>query len=158
MRAFPLPKRLKNIQKTMEKDGLSIKFRGVSRGYRNVSWKFAFPFGHGLSYSRFEYGSLAVEPCEALLCLRATVRNVGEKPSRTVAQLYVEFPKEAKQPTAILKGFQKTAILQPGAVGHRDFTRKSFGLAWFGMVLPPESLFLGRFRGQLNAAEAPRPP
>lgn len=101
-----------------------------------MSWKFAFPFGHGLSYSRFEYGSLAVEPCEALLCLRATVRNVGERPSRTVAQLYVEFPKEAKQPTAILKGFQKTAILQPGAVerGIEIFESKSLGILRFGMV------------------------
>ena len=41
------------------------------------------------------------------------MENIGSKASRTVPQLYLKFPDEAQQPVAILKGFQKTAILQP---------------------------------------------
>lgn len=41
------------------------------------------------------------------------MENIGNRPSRTVPQLYLEFPAEAEQPVPILKGFHKTTILQP---------------------------------------------
>ena len=48
-----------------------------------------------------------------ILCITTTVENIGNRPSRTVPQLYLEFPAEAEQPVPILKGFHKTTILQP---------------------------------------------
>jgi len=93
---------------------------GLATSYRNTSWKAAYPFGHGLSYSQFRYSTPKVVECpykhftsSPVLCIKSTVENIGSRPSRTVPQLYLEFPPEAEQPVAILKGFQKTAILQP---------------------------------------------
>jgi len=96
---------------------------GLATSYRNTDFKAAFPFGHGLSYTDFRYSTPEAVECpyhhqltsSPILCIKATVENVGARPSRTVAQLYLEFPPEAGQPVAILKGFQKTTILQPGA-------------------------------------------
>jgi len=92
---------------------------GLATSYRNTSFKATFPFGHGLSYSQFIYSDAQIVECpyqftSYLLCVKSAVMNNGTRPSRTVAQLYMEFPPEAEQPVAILKGFQKTAILQPG--------------------------------------------
>ena len=62
------------------------------------------------SFFRCPYQHFTSSP---VLCIKSTVENIGSRPSRTVPQLYLEFPPEAEQPVAILKGFQKTAILQP---------------------------------------------
>ncbi|MFJ8696133.1 beta-glucosidase family protein [Streptomyces roseolilacinus] len=45
----------------------------------------AYPFGHGLGYTTWEYESLAVTPTTA----RVRVRNTGTRPGREVVQLYV---------------------------------------------------------------------
>lgn len=60
---------------------------GVFMGYRHFdAHRIAprFPFGHGLSYARFEYGALAVEGDE----VRLELRNAGERSGTEVVQLY----------------------------------------------------------------------
>ena len=60
---------------------------GVFMGYRHFdAARIAplFPFGHGLSYARFEYGPLAVDGD----AVRVTVRNAGERAGTEVVQLY----------------------------------------------------------------------
>ena len=42
------------------------------------------------------------------------MRNAGRVPGAEVAQLYFSFPEEAETPPLQLRGFQKTALLQPG--------------------------------------------
>lgn len=64
-----------------------------------------FPFGHGLSYTRFEYAALAVAPDASAVSFR--VRNAGAVAGAEVAQLYVAFPAAAGEPLLQLRGFQK---------------------------------------------------
>ena len=71
----------------------------------------AFPFGHGLSYTSFAYADLAVSKS----AVRFTVTNTGAVPGAEVAQLYLGFPTAAGEPPRQLKGFEKTAVLVPGA-------------------------------------------
>ena len=71
----------------------------------------AFPFGHGLSYTSFTYADLAVSKS----AVRFTVTNTGAVPGAEVAQLYLGFPAAAGEPPRQLKGFEKTAVLAPGA-------------------------------------------
>jgi len=93
---------------------------GLKTSYRRPSFKNAYPFGHGLSYSKFAYGPLRTRACgggaesQALACLEARVSNVGASAARTTVQLYATFPKVAGYKTAILKGFAKTDLLQGG--------------------------------------------
>ena len=52
----------------------------------------AFPFGHGLGYTAFEFADLRAEVTEALIGVTFSVRNVGSRRGKAVPQLYVTFP------------------------------------------------------------------
>jgi len=84
----------------------------------------AFPFGHGLSYTAFEYISDQDWQLQGdgsrLLSIR--VRNVGAVAGSEVAQLYVGFPLDEDKPELLLRGFQKTPDLEPGEEHEVQFT------------------------------------
>ena len=90
-------------------------------GYRHFD-KFAiqplFPFGHGLSYTRFEYRDLTISADrvspEELLTLTLTVTNSGDVAGAEVVQLYVaDHQPGDDRPPQSLKGFTKLH-LDPG--------------------------------------------
>ena len=62
--------------------------------YVDLSAEPLFPFGHGLSYTRFAYEALSVEPAEApptgQVHISFWVQNVGERAGDEVAQLYLQ--------------------------------------------------------------------
>jgi len=91
---------------------------GMATGYRNTAVVPAFPFGHGLSYTSFDFGSPRVASCgkgTTQRCVDFNVTNTGDTPGATVAQLYIEFPPCAHHPSKLLKGFAKTPVLAPAA-------------------------------------------
>jgi beta-glucosidase len=78
-----------------------------------------FPFGVGLSYTRFSYEDLKVSSPVAgeteTLHLEVIVRNIGSCAGREVVQVYVEAPAgRLARPPRELKSFGKTIVLQPG--------------------------------------------
>jgi beta-glucosidase len=75
-------------------DGRAPYSEGLFVGYRHYDAHDVgplFPFGHGLSYTRFAYGDLAVDGRD----VRVTVTNVGDRPGREVVQLYLHGPTPA---------------------------------------------------------------
>lgn len=96
---------------------------GLRTSYRNPKFTAAFPFGHGLTYTSFEYrdpilGNCSLEaaaPVDAFVCLRLAVDNVGLRAGRTVVQSYLEMPAQAGYPTPILRGFRKTGMIPAGS-------------------------------------------
>lgn len=75
----------------------------------------AFPFGHGLSYTRFELVPLGLEREAGGLRARAAVKNLGPVAGRAVVQLYAAPPSgRLEKPDHVLAGFEKTALLPPG--------------------------------------------
>ena len=87
-------------------------------GYRyyeehNINFTTGFPFGHGLSYTSFQYSSLVIHSKSTGIDVSFKVQNSGHQPGAEVAQLYLLFPSQAQEPQQ-LKGFQKTSILKPG--------------------------------------------
>jgi beta-glucosidase len=96
-------------------DGTRVFYKeGVFVGYRWYDEKRitpAFPFGFGLSYTRFRYSALKLTPASATF----SVTNVGRRTGSAVPQLYVGFPNDqsAPEPPRQLKGFKKV-ILAPG--------------------------------------------
>ena len=62
------------------------------RGYDELGHEVAYPFGHGLTYSSFEYTNPAIEPAQGGWHCTADVRNVGDMAAREVVQLYVGAP------------------------------------------------------------------
>jgi len=79
----------------------------------------AFPFGHGLGYTSFEFADLRAETTEELIGVTFSVRNVGSRPGKAVPQVYVSFPAAAGEPPAQLKAFQ-VVRLEPSQVSQVD--------------------------------------
>lgn len=81
----------------------------------------AFPFGHGLSYTNFDYNkpNLARDESTGVWRASLSVSNTGERTGAEVVQAYITLPDSADdhghiQPPRRLVGFQRVE-LQPGS-------------------------------------------
>ena len=72
-----------------------------------------YPFGFGLSYTRFGFSGLQLTRRGDGWQVRTRVRNLGARAGTEVAQLYVAMPAAAGEPPRQLKGFARVA-LAPG--------------------------------------------
>lgn len=101
---------------------------GIEVGYRSSSPRAiapAYPFGHGLSYTSFEYGALQITP-DAGASGRWTatlgVTNKGKVAGAEVVQLYVSAPRGGQpKPLLELRRFGKTRPLAPGETQNLTF-------------------------------------
>jgi len=82
-----------------------------SRTYRYFKGEPLYPFGYGLSYTRFAYSQLVMPKTVASgapLTVRATVTNVGTKPGDEVVELYVtDVEASVRVPVRSLQGLQR---------------------------------------------------
>ncbi|HEY0779384.1 MAG TPA: glycoside hydrolase family 3 C-terminal domain-containing protein [Gemmatirosa sp.] len=107
------------------------------RYYRTFRVAPAYAFGHGLSYTTFRHDGLQVAgaPNGAAdsMTVTATVTNSGRVAGREVAQVYVSAPTTTAlpKPERELKGFAKTALLQPGQSATLTFRLGAADLASF---------------------------
>ncbi|ANE53402.1 glycoside hydrolase family 3 [Flavisolibacter tropicus] len=73
-----------------------------------------FAFGHGLSYTQFEYSNLKVQGTGKNVTVSFTIKNTGKLAGSEVAQVYVHQQKSLlPRPEKELKAFDKV-MLQPG--------------------------------------------
>ena len=89
------------------------------RTYRYFEGTPLYPFGYGLSYTKFAYSGLT-GPTDAIQAgntagFDVTITNTGKKAGDEVAQLYLEFPKVPGAPLRALRAF-KRVHLEAGAV------------------------------------------
>ena len=99
------------------------------RYYDKAQKPVAFPFGHGLSYTRFSYSALEVTP----QAVSALITNTGPRPGAEVVQLYIAPPAGGlHRPVKELKGFVRVE-LSPGESKRVSFplSPRSFAL-WDG--------------------------
>jgi len=88
------------------------------RTYRYFEGTPLYPFGYGLSYTKFAYSGLT-GPTDAIQAgntagFDVTITNTGKKAGDEVAQLYLEFPKVPGAPLRALRAF-KRVHLEAGA-------------------------------------------
>jgi beta-glucosidase len=103
-------------------------------------WYFAgtplYPFGHGLSYSTFEYANLTLSapslpPTCGTVDVGVDVTNVSAVAGDEVVQLYVGYPGSAVQrPLQQLRGFQRVTIA-PGETRHVTMKLRSADLSYW---------------------------
>ncbi len=76
-----------------------------------------FPFGHGLSYTTFEYSNLSMNTAnqgrKTVLTVNYTITNTGARAGKEASQVYLTLPAEAREPSKRLVGFEKVE-LRPG--------------------------------------------
>jgi beta-glucosidase len=119
--AETFPRRLEDTPSFLDlpSGNLGLRFgEGIHAGYR---WYDArrieplFPFGHGLSYSRFEYSSLELSTAalrgDGQLAVSCVVTNTSRVAGQEVVQLYVGDPvSDEPRPLRELKAFQKIRL------------------------------------------------
>ena len=107
---LPLYYNYKNTGKPMDK-----WFQKFRSGYLDVSNEPLFPFGYGLSYTRFDYGDVKLSANKmnekGRLTATVTVTNSGDRDGYEVVQLYIrDVAASIIRPLKELKGFQKVFI------------------------------------------------
>ncbi|MFH1539936.1 MAG: glycoside hydrolase family 3 C-terminal domain-containing protein [bacterium] len=85
------------------------------RTYMYFEGKPIYPFGHGLSYTEFEYGDLVIDRkevgAEDSVTVSFNVTNAGGRDGDEVAQLYVrDVESIVKQPLKKLRGFERVHL------------------------------------------------
>ncbi len=104
------------------------------RTYRYFPGETLYPFGHGLSYSRFEYGPVQVSAprveADGQVTVSTQVRNVGPMDADEVVQLYVTHPGRVAEggPIRALQGFERIH-LKRGEARTVSFTLADRGLS-----------------------------
>lgn len=100
-------------QKILYKEGIFVGYRG----FEKHGTKPLFPFGHGLSFTSFKYGNLAVSPeksDDGNVQVSFDLTNTGRREGAEVAQVYVaDTHSHVPRPLKELKGFAKVN-LKPG--------------------------------------------
>lgn len=134
---------------------------GVFVGYRYYEKKKIeplFPFGHGLSYTTFEYASLRA-PDEVLagqpIHVSVEVTNTGALAGRETVQLYVgdEVTQDVVRPVKELKGFHKVE-LAPGESQVVRFTLNTHDLAYYDVHHSAWTTTPGKYRLYVGSSAA----
>jgi beta-glucosidase len=107
---------LKTQQQYPGKDGKAVYSEGLQVGYRwfdSAGVEPLFPFGYGLSYTRFAFSGLDAARRGDGARVSFTITNTGRRLGAEVGQVYVGFPSSTGEPPRQLKAFRKVS-LEPG--------------------------------------------
>lgn len=132
---------------------------GVFVGYRYYDAKemdVAFPFGHGLSYTDFQYSRLSVSSNkltdEDCITVSVDVTNTGSRAGKETVQLYVsDHTGSCRRPPKELKGYEKI-FLEPGETKtvRMELNKRSF--AWFNTKIHDWYAATGNFEIQIGSS------
>lgn len=113
-----------------QKNPINITYNeGIFVGYRwhdTKNIKPLFSFGHGLSYTTFEYGKVHADKTQMAqdgkITFTVSIKNTGKREGAEVAQLYIsDLKSSVPRPVKELKGFEKIN-LKPGEQKEVSFT------------------------------------
>ena len=94
-----------------------------------------YPFGHGLSYSTFQYSNLSLSSAQirgdGQVTVKVDVQNSGARAGDEVVQLYVhDVEASVKRPAKELRGFERIS-LKPGEHKTVSFTLPAERLSFY---------------------------
>jgi beta-glucosidase len=115
--------------------------RGWGRRYADMSAKPLWEFGHGLSYTSFEYSNLRIETPrvrrDGEVRLSVDVANTGARAGAEVVQLYIrDVLASVTTPVKQLRGFERVE-LKPGEKKTVRFTLRPQDLSLLDRSLKP---------------------
>jgi beta-glucosidase len=110
-------------------EGLYVGYRHFDK--HNIEPQ--FPFGHGLSYTKFAYSDLKVSPGEPAQ-VSLNLRNGGSREGAEVVQLYVrDVQSSVDRPVKELKAFRRV-VLKPGETQTVAFALDKSALAFYDVT------------------------
>ena len=140
------------------KDSLTVEYReGVFVGYRwaeKNDIKPLFAFGHGLSYTTFEYGKATCRRDGKGFKISVDVTNTGDRGGKEVVQLYIgDDESSLERPVKELKGFKKVS-LRPGQTEKVTFEVSEDMLKYYDPARGGWVLEEGSFTAYVGASSA----
>lgn len=139
---------------------VSVEYReSVYVGYRyydKAQKAVRFPFGHGLSYTTFEYSDLKVSADKLqdtdTLTVSFTVKNTGDRDGAEVAELYVsDVESTIFRPEKELKGFKKV-FLKAGEAKTVEITLDKRAFAYYNVNIHDWHVESGAFKILVGAS------
>lgn len=123
------PKSLAQLPRMMDYDIRN------GRTYMYAKEEPLYPFGYGLSYTKFSYSNLKLGSDkvakDGTISVSVDVKNDGNRDGDEVVQLYVQYPQsKVIRPVKELKAFQRMNI-KAGETKTFQFTLKASSLAWW---------------------------
>jgi beta-glucosidase len=129
---FSIPKDTSHLP-YFDKDVDEIEY-GYYHGYTLIEKENiepAFPFGYGLSYTKFSYNNMKVELNQEKLIVSVDVSNIGSIAGEEVVQMYVGFENSSvDRPLKLLRGFNRVA-LRPNETKTLSIEVMKKDLAWY---------------------------
>lgn len=134
-------------------EGNKVEYKeGIFVGYRYYDTKKLeplFPFGFGLSYTKFEYSCLEIDKKDIkdteTVNVTVNVKNTGSVAGKEIVQLYVkDIASTVIRPEKELKGFEKIE-LQPGEEKKVRFTLDKRSFAYYNVALKDWHVETGEF-------------
>ncbi len=132
-------------------DTIDYDIEGANVGYKWFAAKGLvpqFPFGHGLSYTQFQYDNLTYTAMGQRLVATVDIRNTGKVAGADVAQLYLKLPEGSTTPIRLI-GFQKV-MLEPGESRRIRIEAEPKAMASFDTVDKQWKIAEGRYELQLS--------
>lgn len=135
-------------------EAVMLYSEGLNVGYRyfdTFDIPVLFPFGYGLSYSKFQYGNLSVENDGENVRVSFDVENLSDVDGKEVAQLYVrELTKEVYRPYKELKAFRKVLVKAHGKT-RVEFTLDRSSFAYYSVAKDGWTVHKGVFEILIGA-------
>ena len=138
----------------------TVEYReGLYVGYRyfnTANVPVLFPFGHGLSYTKFEYSNLTLSDRyitdKEILTATVDVENVGDVAGKEIIQLYVnDVESSVYMPAQQLKGFEKV-YLEPGEKKSVTFSLDKRSFAFYNTNANDWTVESGDFKIMIGAS------
>lgn len=138
------------------KDSLQVEYKeGIFVGYRwaeKHDIKPLFAFGHGLSYTTFEYGQAKCRKSNKGFKVTVDVTNTGSREGKEIVQLYIgDQESSLERPVKELKGFKKVS-LAPGETKTVTFEIDKDMLKFYDPAQNGWVLEAGKFTAYVGAA------
>ena len=121
---------------TYSKDRIEVYKESIYVGYRyyqKANKKVAFPFGYGLSYTKFKYDNLTLKQNLDTIDISFDVTNIGQYAGGEISQVYVKGPRSnIDKPLKELKGLSKV-YLKPNETKNVNVIIKKEDLRYFNI-------------------------
>ena len=123
----------KGVEQLPEFEDYAMK----NRTYRYFTGEPLYPFGYGLSYSKFEYSNMKLSSSELdagnPVIVDVDVKNASALAGDEVVELYITFPKLAGTPLRALRGFKRVHVAA-GEVRHVSLALQPRDLSYVNEV------------------------
>lgn len=107
--AYPSTINFGNTKKNYYQEDIYVGYRYFETFAPN---EVQYPFGFGLSYTKFDMSAVLKKVDDEHITVAAIVKNVGDTAGKEVVQIYVKAPQgKLGKPVRVLVGFAKTDVL-----------------------------------------------